>query len=55
MPLIFRVKSGRKNRFRIAREMAREEIDVISVCRMKNDVGKIVSDADGCAGYMGEV
>ena len=31
----------------IARQMAREERDVISMCCMKNDVGNLVSDADG--------
>ena len=36
-------ESGRKNRFRIAREGR----DVISVCCMKNDAGNVVSDADG--------
>ena len=30
-------QSGRKNCFRIARQMAREGRDVISVCCMKND------------------
>ena len=40
-------ESGRKNCFRIARQMAREERDVISVCCMKNDAGNVVSDADG--------
>ena len=40
-------ESGRKNCFRIARQMAREGRDVISVCCMKNDVGNVVSDADG--------
>ena len=40
-------ESGRKNCFRIARQMAREGRDVISVCCMKNDAGNIVSDADG--------
>ena len=39
--------SGRKNCFRIARQMAREGRDVISVCCMKNDVRYVVSDADG--------
>ena len=34
---------GRKNCVRIAREGR----CVISVCRMKNDVGNVVSDADG--------
>ena len=36
--------SGRKNGFRIARQMAREGRDVISVCCMKTDVGNVVSD-----------
>ena len=36
-------ESGRKNFFRIAREGR----DVISVCCMKNEVGNVVSDADG--------
>ena len=40
-------ESGRKNDFRIARQMAREGRDVISVCCMKNDAGNVVSDADG--------
>ena len=40
-------ESGRKNCFRIAREMAREGRDVISVCCMKNYAGIVVSDADG--------
>ena len=38
---------GRKNGFRIARQIRREGRDVISVCCMKNDAGNIVSDADG--------
>ena len=33
--------------FRIARQMAREGRHVISVCCMKNDVGNVMSDADG--------
>ena len=41
------LQSGRKNCFRIARQMAREGRDVISVCCMKNDASNIVSDADG--------
>ena len=36
-----------KNCFRIARQMAREGRDVISVCCMENDTGNVVSDADG--------
>ena len=40
-------ESSRKNCFRIARHMAREGRDVISVCCMKNDARNIVSDADG--------
>ena len=40
-------ESGRKNCFRIARQMAKEGRDVISVCCMKNVVGSVVSDADG--------
>ena len=40
-------ESGRKNCFRIARQMAREGRDVISVCCMKNDAGNVVSDDDG--------
>ena len=40
-------ESGRKNCFSIARQMTREERDVISVCCMKNDVVNVVSDADG--------
>ena len=38
---------GWKNCFRIARQMAREGRDVISVCYMKNDVRNDASDADG--------
>ena len=38
--------------------MAREGRDVISVCCMKNDVGNVVSDADGMKNiwrmYMGK-
>ena len=44
---IFQSESGRKNCFRIARQMAREGRDVISVRCMKNDTGNIVSNADG--------
>ena len=40
-------ESGRKNCFRIARQMAREVRDFISVRCMKKDVGNVVSDADG--------
>ena len=40
-------ESGGKNCFRIARQMAREGRDVISMCCMKNDAGHVVSDADG--------
>ena len=40
-------ESGRKNCSRIARQMAREGSDVISVCCMKNYAGNVVSDADG--------
>ena len=40
-------ESVRKNCFRITRQMAREGRDVISVYCMKNDVGNVVSDADG--------
>ena len=40
-------ESGRKNCFRIAKQMAREGRDVISGCCMKNDAGNVVSDADG--------
>ena len=40
-------ESGRKNFFRIARQMARAGRDVISVCCMKNDAGNVVSDDDG--------
>ena len=40
-------ESGRKNCFRIAKQMAREGRDVIRVCCMKNDAGNVVSDADG--------
>ena len=38
-------ESVRKNCFRIARQMAKEGRDVISVCCMKNDAGNVVSDA----------
>ena len=55
----FQSKSGRKNCFRIARQMAREGRDVISVCCMKNDAGNVVSDADGRKNiwrkYMGKI
>ena len=44
-------ESGRKNCFRIARQMAREGIHVIGVCCMKNDAGNGVSDADGMEVY----
>ena len=44
---IVQTESARKNCFRIARQMAREGRDVITVCCMKNDVGNVVSDADG--------
>ena len=37
-------ESGRKNCFRIARQMDREGRYVISVCCMKNDAGNVVSD-----------
>ena len=40
-------ESGRKNGFRIARQMAREGRDVFSVCCIKYDVGNVVSDDDG--------
>ena len=40
-------ESGRKNCFRIARQMARDGRDVISVYCMKNVAGNVVSDADG--------
>ena len=40
-------ESGKKDCFRIARQMAREGTNVISVCCMKYDVGNVVSDADG--------
>ena len=39
-------ESGRKNCFRIARQMARDGRDVISAYCMKNDVVNVVSDAD---------
>ena len=41
------LQSGRKNCFMIARQMARDGRDVISVCCMKIDVGNVVSDAYG--------
>ena len=40
-------ESSRKNCLRIARQMAREGRDAISVCCMENDAGNVVSDADG--------
>ena len=40
-------ESGKKNCFRIARQMTSEGRDVISVCCMKNDVGNAVFDTDG--------
>ena len=40
-------ESGRKNCFRIAKQMAREGRDVISGCCMKTDASNVVSDADG--------
>ena len=39
-------ESVRKNCFRIARQMAIEGRDVISMCCMKNDIGNVVSAAD---------
>ena len=49
-------ESGRKNYFRIARQMAREGRDVISLCCIKMEVGNVVSDAYGmkdiCRKYM---
>ena len=36
-------ESGRKNCFIIARQMAKEERDVISVCCMKTDGGNVVT------------
>ena len=45
--IFFIIISGRKNCFRIAKQIAREGRDVISVCCMKNDAGNVVSDADG--------
>ena len=44
---ILQNESGGKNCFRIARQIAIEGRDVISVRCMKNDVGSVVSDADG--------
>ena len=44
---VIQSESGRKNCIRIARQMAREGRDIISVCCMKNDAGNVVSDADG--------
>ena len=40
-------ESGKKNCSRIARQMTREGRDVICVFCMKNEVGNVVSDADG--------
>ena len=40
-------KSGRRNCFRIARQKDREGRGNINVCCMKNEVGNVVSDADG--------
>ena len=37
-------ESGRKNCFRIAKQMDRAGRNVISVCCMKNDAGNVVSD-----------
>ena len=52
-------ESGRKNCFRIARQMDREGRYVISVCCMENDVENVVSDADGMKmiwrNYMGKL
>ena len=45
--MVDKQKMCHKACFRIARQMAREERHVISVCCMKNDVVNIVSDADG--------
>ena len=42
----FTAESGRKNCFRIARQMAREGRDVIIMCCMKNDAGNVLSNAD---------
>ena len=39
-------ESGRKNCFRITRQMAREGIYFINVCCMKKDASNGVSDAD---------
>ena len=44
---VLQSESGRKNCFRIVRQMAKEGRDVISVCCMKNDAVNVVSDADG--------
>ena len=48
-------ESGRKNCFRIARQMAREERNVNSMPCIKNNVGNVVSNADGIKKYMEEV
>ena len=40
-------ESGKKNCFRIARQMAREGRDVIIMYCMENDARNVVSDADG--------
>ena len=37
----------RKNCFRISKQMARQGRDIISMCCMKNELGNVVSDADG--------
>ena len=44
---VLQSESGRKNCFRIARQMVRKGRDVISVSYMKTDVWNAVSDADG--------
>ena len=43
----FQSESGRKNCFRIARQMARKGRDVLSVYCMKRDAGNVVSNDDG--------
>ena len=47
-------ESGRKNLFRIARQMVKEVRDVISVCCMNDDAGNVVSDADGVGNMWGK-
>ena len=45
--LIFRVNLAGRTASGLLRRIAREGRDGISVCCMENDVGNVVSDADG--------